>query len=135
MQKFRYLLDTNIVSDLVRNPSGAITACIGRVGEAAICTSMVVACELRYGAEKKASPRLTEQLERVLAVLPVLPLEGEADRHYGRLRARLEKAGRLIGPNDLLIAAHTLAVGLTLVTDNTREFRRVTGLKLENWLR
>jgi len=77
---YRYLLDTNIVSDLVRNPLGAVTRRIARVGEDRVCTSIIVACELRYGAEKKGSTRLTAQLEQILSVLPVLPLDGKADR-------------------------------------------------------
>jgi len=131
----RYLLDTNIVSDLVRNPRGRATRRIRDVGEAKVCTSIVVAAELRYGAAKKASPRLSAQLEAVLEVLEVLPLDVSADAAYGRIRARLEAAGQPIGANDLLIAAHALALGHTLVTDNEREFGRIDGLACENWLR
>ena len=76
---FRYLLDTNVVSDLVRHPQGLIAKRIARVGEDKVCTSIVVACELRFGAAKKGSERLTEQLEAVLDVLPVLALEADAD--------------------------------------------------------
>jgi len=130
----RYLLDTNIVSDLVRHPQGAVAARLARSGEARVCTSIVVACELRFGAAQKGSARLSEQLEQVLAVLPILPLEDEASRRYGDIRHGLEKAGTPIAPHDLLIAAHALSLGLTLVTDNTREFERVKGLKLQNWL-
>lgn len=100
-----------------------------------MCTSVVVAAELRYGAVKKSSARLTRQLEAVLGALDVLPLETPTDRVYGALRAGLESKGQLIGPNDLLIAAQTLALGCTLVTDNEREFSRVDGLPIENWLR
>jgi tRNA(fMet)-specific endonuclease VapC len=130
----RYLLDTNIVSALVRDPQGPVTHHIARVGEDQICTSIVVACELRFGAAKKASRKLTEQLERVLAALPILALEAGADRHYAELRAELERAGTPIGANDMLIAAHALALGLTLVTDNVDEFQRVRGLPVRNWL-
>ncbi len=131
----RYLLDTNIVSDLVRNPRGRAAAHVARVGEARVATSIVVAAELRYGAAKKGSSRLTTQLEAVLGALEVLPLEPPVDVLYGTLRARLERAGRPIGGNDLLIAAHALALDRTLVTDNKAEFARVRGLGLENWLR
>lgn len=131
---YRYLLDTNIVSALVRDPHGAVTRRLARVGEASVCTSIIVACELRYGAAKKASARLTQQLELVLEVLPVLSLEPAADRCYGELRADLERRGTPIGPNDLLIAAQALALGLVLVTDNVREFRRVKGIEVKNWL-
>jgi len=131
----RYLLDTNIVSDLVRNPQGLVTGRILEVGEAQVCTSIIVAAALRFGAAKKGSPRLTAQLEAVLDVLDVLPFEAPADSAYGRLRALLERAGRPIGGNDLLIAAQAVALRHTIVTDNEREFARIDGLPRENWLR
>lgn len=131
----RYSLDTNIVSDLVRNPQGPIAEHIRRVGESAVCASVVVAAELRYRAEKKGSARLSAQLEAVLGALAILPFEPPADAAYGRIRARLERAGRPIGGNDLLIAAQAVALGLTIVTDNEREFARVEGLNTQNWLR
>jgi len=131
----RYLLDTNIVSNLVRNPGGKVAQRIRMVGEAHVCTSIIVAAELRYGAAKKGSLRLSSQLEAVLGALEVLPFEAPADSAYGLLRTRLEKAGRPIGGNDLLIAAQALAVGYTIVTDNEKEFARVEGLRLENWVR
>ena len=130
---YRYLLDTNIVSDLVHQPQGAVAKRIARVGESRVCTSIVVACELRYGAAKKDSPRLTAQLEAILQALPILPLEPDADRHYGEIRAALERAGRPVGANDLMIAAHARSAGLILVTRNTAEFSRVPGLKLADW--
>lgn len=130
----RYLLDTNIVSDLVRNPQGSVAARIADVGEDKIATSIIVASELRYGAAKKGSVRLTRQLEAVLGAMLVLPFEAPADERYGELRVALEKAGKPIGANDLLIAAHALALDLVLVTANAREFKRVRGLKVENWL-
>ena len=131
----RYLLDTNIVSDLVRNPQGRVTERISAVGEARVSTSIIVAAELRYGAAKRGSPRLTAQLEAVLAALEVLPFEAPADAAYGRLRAALEGAGQPIGGNDLLIAAQAVALGHTIVTDNDREFARIAELPRENWLR
>jgi tRNA(fMet)-specific endonuclease VapC len=131
----RYLLDTNIVSDLVRNPQGKVADHIRKVGEAQVCTSIIVAAELRYGAEKKASPRLSSQLELVLGALEVLPLKMPADIAYGKLRTTLERAGTPIGANDLLIAAQGLALGYTVVTDNDQEFTRVPKLRRENWLR
>lgn len=130
-----YLLDTNIVSDLVRNPQGQIAAHVRKVGESRVATSIIVAAELRYGAEKKGSTRLTLQLESVIGALQVLPFEAPADEFYGRVRAELEALGKPIGSNDLLIAAHAVSLGHTLVTDNTREFSRVRSLKVENWLR
>jgi tRNA(fMet)-specific endonuclease VapC len=131
----RYLLDTNVVSDLIRNPQGGVAARIREVGEAQICTSIIVAAELRYGAAKKGSPRLTAQLEAVLGGLEVLPFEAPADAVYGLIRARLEQAGRPIGGNDLLVAAQSVALGCTIVTDNEGEFARIDGLACENWLR
>jgi tRNA(fMet)-specific endonuclease VapC len=131
----RFLLDTNIVSDLVRNPQGAVARHIRQVGEEQVCTSIIVAAELRYGAAKKESARLTAQLELVLGALDVLPFETPADAEYGKLRTRLEKAGQPIGGNDLLIAAQAVALQCTIVTDNEREFARIDGLTVENWLR
>jgi tRNA(fMet)-specific endonuclease VapC len=131
----RYLLDTNIVSDLVRRPQGRIAQHIREVGEAQVCTSVIVAAELRYGAAKKGSQRLTAQLEAVLGALEVIPFEAPADEAYGLIRVRLERAGQPIGANDLLIAAHALAVGCVIVTDNEAEFGRVDGLLRETWLR
>jgi tRNA(fMet)-specific endonuclease VapC len=131
----RYLLDTNVVSDLIRNPQGRVAERIAKVGEAQVCTSIIVAAELRYGATKKGSPRLTTQLEAVLGALDVLPFETPADAAYGLIRTRLEQAGRPIGGNDLLIAAQAIALGYTIVTDNEGEFARIDGLPRENWLR
>lgn len=131
----RYLLDTNIISDLVHNPQGLVFRHIREVGEGQVCTSIIVAAELRYGAAKKGSPRLTTRLEAVLSSLDVLPFESPADMAYGVLRTRLEQTGRPIGGNDLLIAAQVVALGYTLVTDNQREFVRINGLFCDNWLR
>jgi tRNA(fMet)-specific endonuclease VapC len=131
----RYLLDTDVVSDLIRNPQGRVAEQIKRTGEEKICTSIIVAAELRYGATRKASPRLTKQVEAVLGALDILPFEAPADAAYGMIRARLEKAGRPIGGNDLLIAAQAVALGYTLVTGNEKEFARIEGLTLETWLR
>jgi tRNA(fMet)-specific endonuclease VapC len=131
----RFLLDTNIVSDLVRNPRGRVAARIAAVGEAQVCTSVIVAAELRYGAAKRASPRLSAQLQAVLGALDVLAFEPPADAVYGELRAHLERLGQPIGANDLLIAAQAMALRHTIVTDNENEFLRVENLPLENWLR
>jgi tRNA(fMet)-specific endonuclease VapC len=131
----RYLLDTNIVSDLVRHPQGRIAQEIARVGEDAVCTSIIVAAELRLGATKRGSERLTAQLETILAALDVQGFEAPADVAYGRLRARLEAAGLPMGGNDILIAAQALSADLIVVTDNQREFERVADLRVENWLR
>src|ERR1700761_4957780 len=113
----RYLLDTNILSDLVREPQGQVARQIAKVGDAHICTSVIVAAELRYGTAKKGSAALTAQVEAVLGAIEIVPLDVPVSRVYGRLRLQLEKAGQPIGGNDLLIAAHALALGCTLVTD------------------
>ena len=130
-----YLLDTNILSDLVRNPQGVVAARIAQIGDDAIRTSIIVAAELRFGAAKKGSERLTLQLERILSAIDIQPFDAPADAAYARLRVQLEAAGAPIGGNDVLIAAHALATDCTLVTDNVREFTRVGGLRVENWLR
>jgi len=130
-----FLLDTNIVSDLVRHPKGRVAERIGGIGDQSICTSIIVAAELRYGGVKRASARLSAQLEAVLGTIAVLALETPVDAIYGELRARLERVGRPIGANDLLIASQALALRHTLVTDNEREFSRIDGLSVENWLR
>ncbi|MBT3070948.1 type II toxin-antitoxin system VapC family toxin [Rhodomicrobium sp. Az07] len=131
----RYLLDTNIISDLVRNPAGNIAKRIRDVGEANVCTSIIVACELRFGVAKRNAPRLTRQLEAILQTLDILPFESPADIAYADLRTGLEKRGIPISANDMLIAAHAIALGCTLVTANEREFARIDGLQFENWLK
>lgn len=130
----RYMLDTNIISDLIRNPQGKAAKRIAKVGEDNICTSIIVAAELRYGCAKSGSDRLLKVVEDLLGEIDILPLEIPADSEYGGIRAELEAAGRPIGGNDLLIAAHAYATGAIIVTANADEFKRVRGLKVENWL-
>lgn len=131
----RYLLDTNIVSDLVKNPhDGKAARHIATVGSHGMATSIIVASELRYGCARKGSPKLLRQVEAVLDGLDILPLDVPADAHYAGIRAELEAAGQPIGPNDLFIAAHAYTLGVTLVTANTSEFSRIRGLTVENWL-
>lgn len=131
---YRYLLDTNIVSDLVKHPNGKTAQRIAEVGETYICTSIVVACELRFGAEKNDSLRLKPQVDQILELIAVLPLESPMEFHYAEIRSYLEQAGTPTGANDLLIAAHGLALDLIVVTANVREFSLVPNLTLENWL-
>jgi tRNA(fMet)-specific endonuclease VapC len=130
----RYLLDTNIISDLIRNPRGKAAARIARVGEDNVCTSIIVAAELRYGCAKSGSKRLLKAVEDVLSEIKVLPFDVPADSEYGAIRSALEAAGKPIGSNDLLIAAHAHATGATIVTANVAEFKRVRGIRVENWL-
>ena len=127
------MLDTNIVSELIRNPAGQ-AAQRARAASDTVCVSVVVAAELRYGCARKGSPRLLRRVEEFLSEVPVLPFDVPADAEYGGIRAELEAAGRPIGSNALLIAAHARALGATVVTANLGEFRRVPGLEVENWL-
>ena len=124
-----YLLDTNVLSDLVRRPHGVITRRISLEGEDNVCTSIIVASELRFGARKRGSEQLTRQLDLVLSAIQVMPFEAPADRLYGKIRVDLEKRGTPIGPNDMFIAAQALALDCTLVTGNVREFSRVPGIE------
>jgi len=130
----RYLLDTNIVSDAMRNPQGAVRRKLDEVDEEEVFIDVVVLCELRYGIRKRDSIKLTAQLDEILLALEVIPLTEDMDSHYADIRTGLERAGTPIGPHDLLIAAHARALDVTPVTDRVEEFRRVPGLKVENWL-
>jgi len=130
----RYMLDTNILSDLIRHPRGRIAARIAAAGEETICISIIVAAKLRFGAAKSGSQELADRIDLILSTLVILPLETPADRYYGEMREHLIRQGTTIGPNDLLIAAHALSLSLTVVTANAGEFSRVPGLKVENWL-
>jgi tRNA(fMet)-specific endonuclease VapC len=128
------MLDTNIVSELARNPHGIVAKHIAEVGPEAVCVSIITAAELRYGCARKRSPKLTAQIEAILGSTQVLALDRPADIEYGRIRAELEAAGKPIGPNDLLIAAHAYAIEAVLVTANLGEFQRIHALQIENWL-
>ncbi len=130
----RFLLDTVTVSDLARNPHGRVARHLAEEGVEAVCVSIVVASELRFGAVKSGSARLSERIALLLDRLPILPLEPPTDEHYAEIRHHLERVGNPIGPNDLLIAAQARALGLIVVTDNQREFKRVPGLEVVNWL-
>jgi tRNA(fMet)-specific endonuclease VapC len=129
-----YLLDTNVLSAVVKQPRRELARRIAAMNRGEYCTSIVVACELRYGVRKKGSQGLTAKVEQLLASIDVLPLEAGVDHHYAEMRVALERIGQPIGHNDLFIAAHARALGLTLVTDNMREFSRVPSLAVENWL-
>ncbi|MBT2321202.1 PIN domain-containing protein [Variovorax paradoxus] len=133
------LLDTNIISELMRHPGGKVAAQIQKLArerpDDRICTSAVVDCELRFGVARKGSARLADAYGRAMSVIDVRDLPPSAAPIYADVRAQLEQLGMPIGANDLLIAAHALALDATLVTDNEDEFRRVPGLVVENWLR
>ncbi len=131
----RYLLDTDTCIYLRRRRPESVIRRFAKLemGEAAI--SVVTFGELSYGVEKNAQSSVSlERLAELTTLLAVLPLTSEAAKTYGMIRAELERSGRLIGSNDLWIAAHAKAEGLTLVTNNQKEFRRVRGLKLQNWV-
>ncbi|MBB3978741.1 tRNA(fMet)-specific endonuclease VapC [Rhizobium azooxidifex] len=127
------MLDTNVISQMVRNPDGAVAQRVFEVGTDSLCTSAIVASELRYGLRKKGSSRLSSLVENALERIAVVPYDEDVSWKYAEARFELEKIGQPIGYTDLFIAAHALALGLTLVTDNVREFGRVRGLKVENW--
>ncbi|MDJ0744753.1 MAG: type II toxin-antitoxin system VapC family toxin [Xenococcaceae cyanobacterium MO_167.B27] len=131
---YLYLLDTNILSELIKHPRGIIFYKIKQIGEEKICTSIIVAGELRFGIKNKNSPRLVEKLKIVLDAIDILPFTSPADLYYAEIRHNLKTRGTPIGANDLLIAAHALSLNLTLVTANVSEFSRVSNLKVENWL-
>lgn len=128
------MLDTNIVSDLIRNPRGRAAKRVAKVGENNVCTSIIAAAELRYGCAKSGSKRLLKAIEDLLGEINVLPFDIPADAEYGGIHSELEAVGKPIGGNDLLIAAHARATGATIVTANAGEFKRMRGLNVENWL-
>jgi tRNA(fMet)-specific endonuclease VapC len=133
-----YLLDSNVLSDVMRNPGGHLAIVLEqKTGErgARVLTSIIVACEMHYGAFKQGSSPLTARVASALGSLEVVPLSGGVEVAYASLRCDLERKGQVIGQNDMLIAAHAIALGAVLVTDNVREFQRVKGLRVENWLR
>ena len=130
-----YLLDANILGDLARNPDGMAARAMKRAADEKIATSIIVCCEIEYGLELKKSEKLRRRMEAILGEIDIFSFGPPAHQRYGALRSELRAIGKPIGPNDLFIAAHALALDATLVTDNEKEFSRVPGLKIENWLR
>jgi tRNA(fMet)-specific endonuclease VapC len=134
-----WLLDTNIISGLMRSPTGPIAKqlaqSLNQIAGAEIGTSVIVDCELRFGLAKKPSPKLLNAYQVTMSAIKLFDFEKEAVQRYANLRNYLETQGTPIGPNDMLIASHALALGATLVTDNEEEFLRVPGLRVENWSR
>ena len=129
----RILLDTNIISYLVKDPQGRVAARIAAIEPDAIFTSVIVVGEIEYGFAKRPAPKLERQTASIFKGIEVVGIDRDTAEFYGRIRSQLEKAGTPIGENDLWIAAHALALGATLVTANEREFRRVSRLRVENW--
>lgn len=131
----RYLLDTNIASDMIRNPQGRPARRHRALGRTSASVSIVVAAELRFGARKKNDSGLTARIEEFLGAVDVIPFAMPADDFYASVRADLERRGLVVSANDMFIAAHALALDRILVTDNERDFARIGGLAIENWLR
>jgi tRNA(fMet)-specific endonuclease VapC len=130
----RFLLDTNICIYIRREKPEEVLKRFRTLRRGEAVLSVITFGELLYGAAKSVKRTETlRELEELAQLLPVLPLPHAAAESYGTIRAELELAGRMIGNNDLWIAAHAKAEGLTLVTNNEREFRRVRGLKVQNW--
>ncbi len=128
----RYMLDTNVISDVVHDPRGAVARRLSRLPSQDICTSVIAAGELRYGAERRGSARLSASVAEVLGALAIAPLEPPVDETLGHLRSDLEARGVAMGANDLWIAAHALTLDCVLVTRD-KAFERVEGLKVETW--
>lgn len=132
---YRFMLDTNVISDLIKDPMGKVARQLEIEGESSVCSSIIVASELRYGVAKSGSKELSLRVDAALSAIEILPFDIPADTEYGKLRAQLAAKGKPIGPNDLLIGAHALSQELTLVTDNVREFKLAKGLSVVNWRR
>ena len=129
----RYLLDTNSLSDIVKHPGSSAERRFADTPIGSLLTSIIVVAEIRFGQRKNKAFKTAKRLEQLLETIEVVPFEAPADECYATLRVELERAGTPTGGNDMLIAAHALALDATLVTANEREFRRVPGLRVENW--
>jgi tRNA(fMet)-specific endonuclease VapC len=129
-----YILDTNICIYTSKRTHPNVNARFNRLGPGEVGMSIVTYGELRFGAQKSDRPQESlRKLQLLLEVIPVLSMESGTAEHYGRLRFQLERQGKPIGNNDLWIASHCLDLGLTLVTNNVREFERIPDLAIENW--
>lgn len=129
-----YLLDTNICVYVIRKRPESVYRRLSNIDERGVAISVVTAFELEVGALRSQGKHYSEAVRLFIAELPVLPLEDSARAAYGQLRTTLERRGEIIGAYDMLIAAHALALNATLVTNNEKEFKRVKGLKVENWV-
>jgi tRNA(fMet)-specific endonuclease VapC len=130
----RYMLDTDICIYISKRDYPQVLARFNQLRFGDVGMSVVSYGELRFGAEKSSRPsEALRYLSKFLEAVPVLELSSASGEHYGRLRLELQRRGRPIGGNDLWIAAHCLDLGLTLVTNNEREFKRIPDLKIENW--
>lgn len=130
-----YLIDTDTCIYITKRKPAAVISRFKKLEIGAVAMSVINYAELYYGSEKSQHPKKAHiALESLIGVIPVLPMPQEAAKHYGQIRAYLEAKGKIIGNNDLWIAAHCLTLGITLVTNNIREFQRVPKLKFENWV-
>lgn len=131
----RYLLDTNICIYIAKHSPPAVRERFARHAASELAMSVITLGELRFGAEKsQARDRALASIQQLENLIPVCPLSEPAGEHYGQIRAALQKSGQTIGNNDLWLAAHARAEGWILVTNNAREFTRVPGLQVENWV-
>ena len=131
----RYLLDTRICIYIAKHNPPSVRKRFARHAASELAMSVVSFGELRFGAEKSQSKeRALATIDQLAALMDVQALPPAAGEFYGKIRATLEKKGRIIGSNDLWIAAHARAAGLVLVTNNVREFARIEGLEVENWV-
>lgn len=131
----RYLLDTNICIYIQRQKPGEVFERFEKLKPGDVAISVITWGELLYGAEKSQQRKKALQLlEEFKTFVPVLPMPENAGKTYGTIRASLESTGKPIGSNDLWIAAHAKAAALTIITNNEREFQRVAGLKVQNWV-
>lgn len=131
----RYLLDTDICMYIAKHRPPAVRECFSRHPAGELAMSVVTLGELRFGAEKSQTrEQAIAKVQELANLIPVHPLPEAAGEHYGRIRAELQRAGQPIGNNDLWIAAHARAEGLVLVTNNEREFNRISDMQVENWV-
>lgn len=129
------MLDTNMVIYIIKKKPASIIRRFRKYNPLQFCISSITLAEMQYGISKSARPEKNQlALAAFLSDIAVLPFDDKAAVEYGDIRADLEKKGTPIGANDMLIAAHARSLGMTIVTNNTREFERVPDLKLENWI-
>lgn len=131
----KYMLDTNIIIYVIKHRPEAVFRRFRSLDPSDFCISSITMAEIEYGISKSSRPEQNRiAFDMFIAGIDIMPFDDAAAEEYGPIRASLEKRGTPIGPNDLLIAAHAKALGLILVTNNTREFARVEGLSAENWV-
>lgn len=130
----RYLLDTNICSELIKNPQGHVAQKLFQMGTHLVGINWVIEAELRFGDALKNSPTLTQRVDALIHEIKHIEFDDGLIEHYVRIRNQLTQSGQMIGANDLWIAAHACALDICLVTRNTDEFSRVEGLVVECWL-